>query len=336
MISYGQIKEVHLELSSLCNARCPLCPRNFNGFPHNDGYPEANLTLEQIKKIFSPEFLQQLTRIYINGNYGDAVMNPETPDIVDYFRKENPNIIIQISTNASARTNKFWERLGHAGCLIEFCLDGLEDTHKIYRINTDWQTIIKNAKVFMSAGGQAIWKMIKFDHNLHQIDACQQLASELGFADFWLMDHGRNSGPVFDKQGNHIYNLGDYQGTTDFKVMYVERTTTSCRLENILAGVVKKSHIKCYSKEKQSIYISSVGEVSPCCWLGFSPRTAGKGSYLEAINQQIIPLVSKNNALEYPLETCIDWFSKVEKSWSIVEFTDGRLVGCNDNCGFDK
>lgn len=336
MISYGQIKEVHLEISSLCNARCPLCPRNFNGFPHNDGYTEANLTLEQTKKIFSPEFLRQLTRIYINGNYGDAVMNPETPNIVDYFRKENPNIEIQISTNGSARTKEFWQRLGQAGCWIEFCLDGLEDTHTIYRINTNWQAIIDNAKIFMSAGGKAIWKMIKFDHNQHQIEDCQRLANELGFVDFFLMDHGRNTGPVFDKQGNHIYNLGDYKGITDFDILYQQRTTTSCRVENILPGLVKKSHLKCYSREKQSIYVSSVGEVSPCCWLGFSPRTAGKGSYLEAVNQQIIPLVSKNNALEYPLETCIEWFSKVEQSWSIVEFTDGRLIGCNDNCGFDK
>ena len=57
MIQYNEIRDVHLEISSLCNARCPLCPRNFRGYPYNDGYPETNLTIEQIKKIFTRDFL---------------------------------------------------------------------------------------------------------------------------------------------------------------------------------------------------------------------------------------------------------------------------------------
>jgi hypothetical protein len=67
--------------------------------------------------------------------------------------------------------------------------------------------------------------------------------------------------------------------------------------------------------------------------MGFSPQTYGKGEYLEAVNKQIKPLISKNNALEYPLEKCIEWFNGVEQSWNIEKFEDGRLVVCNDNCG---
>ncbi len=68
MIGYADIRNVHVELSSLCNARCPLCPRNLNGYPYNNGYTEANLTLASVKKIFTPDLLQQLTSILINGN----------------------------------------------------------------------------------------------------------------------------------------------------------------------------------------------------------------------------------------------------------------------------
>jgi len=336
MIVYEDIKEVHLEISSLCNARCPLCPRNLNGYPHNDGYVEANMTLAQVQQIFSPDFLKQLKKIYINGNYGDAVMNPETPSIVEYFRQHNPTMIIQISSNASARDKTFWQRLGKTNSYVEFCLDGLEDTHHLYRINTNWRTILNNAKLFMEAGGHAIWKMIKFDHNLHQIEACEQLSKELGFYDFFLMDNGRNAGPVFDKQGNHVYTLGDYSGITDFNALYLQRTTEKCELANILPGITRKSNINCYSKRERSIYISSTGDVSPCCWLGFNPKTAGKGGYLEAVNSQIAPMIHMNNALEYPIETCIEWFNQVEQSWAIENFEDGRLVSCNDNCGFDK
>ena len=124
MISYDQIREVHLEISSLCNARCPLCPRNFHGYPYNDGYIEANLSLSSVKHIFTPKFLSQLRRISINGNYGDAVMNPDTPNIVEYFRSHNKDLIIDISTNGSARDGIFWQRLALAGVRVSFCLDG--------------------------------------------------------------------------------------------------------------------------------------------------------------------------------------------------------------------
>ena len=69
MIPYHDIKHIHLEISSLCNARCPLCPRNFHGYPYNDGYIERNLTLQDVKHIFQPTFIKQLTGIMINGNF---------------------------------------------------------------------------------------------------------------------------------------------------------------------------------------------------------------------------------------------------------------------------
>jgi MoaA/NifB/PqqE/SkfB family radical SAM enzyme len=146
MIAIDQIRAVHLEISSLCNARCPLCYRNFHGYPHNDGYVETNFSLDNAKHIFSPNFLQQLQEILINGNFGDAVMNPETPDIIEYFRSQNAYLKIDISTNGSARSKSFWQRLAKVGAAVQFCLDGLEDTHHLYRQNTNWRTILKNAR----------------------------------------------------------------------------------------------------------------------------------------------------------------------------------------------
>jgi MoaA/NifB/PqqE/SkfB family radical SAM enzyme len=336
MISYDQIRKVHLEISSLCNARCPLCPRNFRGYPYNNGYIEANLTLDNTKHIFTPDFLKQLTHININGNFGDAVMNPETPDIVEYFRSQNKNLIIDISTNASARDQEFWIRLAQANTNTFFCLDGLEDTHHLYRQNTNWKTIIKNAKIFISAGGMAIWKMIPFNHNRHQIDECRQLSEKIGFIKFELVDNGRDSGPVYDKHGNLIHVLGDYSGEQNFEILFHKKKTDMILLEDIVPYVKKYPKINCYTKQARSIYISSTGDVYPCCFTGFNPKTYGRGEYHEAVNAQLVPLINDNNAIEYSLEECIAWFNAVEASWAKDTFEDGRLVCCNDNCGFDK
>jgi MoaA/NifB/PqqE/SkfB family radical SAM enzyme len=331
LILYNEIKRVHLEISSLCNARCPLCPRNFNGYPYNDGYYERNLSLEDIQKIFVPDFLKQLILIRINGNFGDAVMNPETPDICKYFLTHNPSIQIVISTNGSARAKSFWQQLGQLGIQVTFCLDGLEDTHHLYRQNTSWSQILKNAQTFMKAGGTAVWKMIKFDHNQHQITECKQLSQEMGFSKFQLVDHGRNQGPVYDIHGNLVHVLGSYQGETSFEIRFHKKKTDMVLLEDI--NIVDKGAVTCQTVKHKEIYISSTGEVSPCCWTGFSPENYGKGAYFEVVNAQLKPLISKNNALEYPLETCIEWFNGVEKSWNIEKFENGRLIACNDNCG---
>ena len=196
MYNIDDIKKVHLEISSRCNASCPMCPRNFHGYPHNDGYPEHDMTLDEAKKIFAPDFIGQLDEIFINGNFGDAVMNPETVDIVQYFRSHNENLIISISTNAGARDRKFWEYLAQLKIEIVFCIDGLADTHSLYRQNTLYTTVIKNAQTFIKAGGQAVWKMIDFDFNEHQRDEAKQLSKLLGFNSFQLIKSQRKNTPV--------------------------------------------------------------------------------------------------------------------------------------------
>ncbi len=331
MYNISQIKHVHLEISSRCNAACPLCPRNFYGYPYNDGYVEHDMTLSEAKTIFYPEFLFQLNEIYINGNFGDAVMNPDTVPIVEYFQNSNPKLNITISTNGGARDKTFWKSLARANATIIFCIDGLEDTHALYRQNTLYSTVIKNAQTFIQAGGHAIWKMIKFDHNHHQFTQAQEISNSLGFKEFRPTDHGRNQGPVYDQHGNLLHTLG-HPPTTEFKMLFNSRKTEDVLLEDIV-GTRKPSAITCDVQKRKSIYISSTGDVYPCCFLGFSPKTYGNGNYHQAANAQFQQSISYNNALENNLETCLKWFSKIENSWKIPTFEQGRLVICNDVCG---
>jgi len=333
MIPFQDIRDVHLEISSLCNASCPWCPRTFWGYPYNGGYPEVNLSLDNAKKIFQTDFLNQLTSIRINGNFGDMVMNPEGPDIVEYFFSVNPKLDIDISTNGGARDSKFWAQLAQTPVTVLFCLDGLEDTHHLYRQNTVWSTVIKNAQTFMAAGGRAVWKMIEFDHNRHQIAQCRSMSQDLGFVDFKLINDGRNTAPVFDRHGNLTHVLGNYTGERNFEVLFHKKKTNEILLEDIVVDRQPKKHIFCKTKTLKSIYISATGDVSPCCFTGFYPKTYGAGQYHQAANAQLIPLLSKNNALEHTLEECIEWFNSVEQSWSIDRYEQGRLVICDDVCG---
>lgn len=331
MISINEIKHLHIEFSSLCNARCPLCPRNLYGYPYNRGYEETSLSLKLIKKSFSLDFIKQLDMILVNGNFGDFTANLESIDIIKYFKEHNPNLTVQISTNGSARNAEFWTKLGKfTNTKIEFCLDGLEDTHHLYRQDTDFNKIIENAKTYMAAGGYAVWKMIKFDHNQHQIAQAQQRSKEYGFNEFRLEDHGRNSGPVFDRKGNLVHVMGDWNAHTNIEDIIAFHADKTKKYQYPAYDPNRK--LSCFTKNCSSIYIAADGRVYPCCYMGFNPHTYDKGFH-GFVNAQIKTLIYNNNLHEYTLEEAIRWFSKVESSWTKTSVEEGRLVQCDIACG---
>jgi len=326
MIAYNQIRRVELELSSFCNANCPLCPRNLFGYPYNTGYTAKHLTLEEVKRILTVDFIQQLDLVTFEGNYGDPLMNPELLDIVDYL-----NTPVNIHTNASMQTSKFWTELAKKSVTVYFALDGLDDTHAIYRQNTDYDKIISNAKTFIQHGGDAVWKMIKFNHNQHQIEDCRKLSKTLGFTDFELVDHARDTGPVFDEQGNLKRVLGNFTGSTELSHYIDTINNGDMLIEDIWD--TPKNNISCATIKNNSIYISSEGEVYPCCFMGFNPGKYGKGRWHQPVNKQIAEILEPNNALEQPLEDCIKWFSKIPACWKQSTFETGRLIVCDASCG---
>jgi MoaA/NifB/PqqE/SkfB family radical SAM enzyme len=288
-----------------------------------DEYPILDMKLEQAKSIFNTEFLLQLKQILINGNYGDFVTAQDGLKIVEYFKQVNPKLQIEISTNASARPN-IWRRLGELGVQVDFRIDGLQDTHKLYRQKTDFDAIIKNASEFISAGGYAVWMFILFDHNRHQVDQARKMASELGFREFRPIDHGRSVMPVFsdDKKLSHV--IGAYQDETDFDTLYGRRM----KYHEINTSE-PNYNIDCYAKKRNEIYISASGEVYPCCWLGFYPMN----NLNRPSNTQLRPLIKKNSALEYGIEESIQWFNEIEKTWSKDSVENGKLYECNRTCG---
>lgn len=336
MIEFSNITSVHLELSSFCNARCPGCPRNFGGYPYNGGYPETNLTLEQTKKIFTPLFLNQLNHIQISGNFGDMIMNPETPEIVEYFLSINPRLYIVCSTNGSGRDREFWQRLGRLKITVEFCLDGLEDTHHLYRQNTSWRQIIKNADIFRASGGTAVWKLTVFSHNKHQIDQCEQLAHQHGFKFITRPSYGSNM-PTYDKQGNllHVVDNFNNEDHTNTLENFKYNVKNNIPVRDAELYVKPRDKIVCDTVQHSGIFIAANGEVYPCCYTGSFPKTFGKNLWHEKINKQIAALATENDATVYPTEHTVKWFHKVQESWSQPTYAQGRMMICDKYCGKD-
>jgi hypothetical protein len=343
MFNYKDIENVHLEISSRCNASCPECPRNLRGGDIEDhgDYVVHDMTLTEAQTIFPPEFLTQIKNININGNHGDFITCRDGLKIVKYFADTNPDLNIEISTNASGQP-KIWEPLARIPQLrtVKFRLDGLRDTHHLYRQYTDFDLIIANAKRFVAAGGNATWAMIKFDFNLHQIEQAKQMSIDLGFKHFELIDHGRNNTVVFNREGVYTHSIGtpdpdirDYASILatrqwlrehgEHDVLYQRtRYDKTHSFKNITCKVLKPA----------AIYVQSNGEVFPCCWLGNAPRT----NKIPLGVEQTRSIMGNNNALEVGIADAIAWFSELEKTWTIDTVQNGKNWMCNATCGSDE
>lgn len=335
MITFESIIGVHLEISTRCNASCPLCPRNLSGYDTDLGYPIHDMSLAEAKTIFDPLFLKQIHYILINGNFGDFVTAKDGLSIIQYFVQQNANLKIQISTNGSARPN-IWSELGKiSNVTVGFDIDGLEDTHSLYRRNTSWQQIITNAKSFINAGGKAIWRMIVFDHNKHQVDECKKLSVMLGFKKFEIINDGRDSGPVYDKNGDYAYKLGfdkyfvDKQYPTRVEIW---KDWTSYKHRNNIWPIEPTTKEKnCITKKYNEIYIAANGEVYPCCWLGFYPHSKFERHHFND-DELLKSIVKNNNANQVGIRNAIRYFTDIEAAWAKDYYKDGRLFTCDQYC----
>lgn len=187
MYKANEITTVHLEVTERCNASCPQCARNINGGEVNPHLKNAELSLDDVKIILKPEFVKQLKRLYMCGNYGDPISANDTLEIFEYLRSHNDKMQLSFHTNASAKTPEWWSRLPAAmgkSHYVVFSLDGLEDTNHLYRQGTVWKNIMRNAEAFIKAGGRARWDFIVFGHNEHQVELARALAESMGFEKF--------------------------------------------------------------------------------------------------------------------------------------------------------
>ena len=330
MLSIDEITSLHLEISSYCVASCPMCPRNFYGMKYNAGYPVTNISLSDFQRVFTSEFVGQLNMVRFNGNLGDFNMNPEAVEIVEYLRSNNQNLDIEINTNGHSRDLKFWRQLADNDPTVLFALDGLEDTHHLHRKGTSYKRVLRNAEEFMAAGGRATWKMIVFDHNKHQVDQCRELAMQMGFSNFKTSNDGRDDAYVFNDDGSHSHTIGKpaYNKPPDAKTLMQWKNEN-----NPIMETEPKKNITCQAKKDKMIYMSSNGDISPCCWLGFSPKTYDENLYHG--NKQLKQLIgeSKINAVSYGLEEVLKWFSLVQDTWQKKTFKEGRLYRCDLHCG---
>jgi len=297
-----KIRQLTTELTFRCNAKCPACHR-WKPLRVNLNDPEYTISLDRFKQLFNPELLQNLDWLMLNGNFGDSIMNKQFREIISYVKSQRTKL--KIHTNGGIHNHDYWTEVGNILTdedIINFDLDGLQDTHHIYRINTEFDKVFANAQsVIKTNRAQVHWKYIVFEHNKHQVDEARALAKQAGFTTFSTVKTSRD---VFaPKTGNFVHAKKTEQ--------YEEA----------------ERKIHCVWSDWGKWYISPNGLVFRCCWTG--------GHYFDKKNDRFYypPEFERLfNGFEVPIQKIIS-YNYWNKLQQFLQGYDRSFNLCKSQCG---
>jgi MoaA/NifB/PqqE/SkfB family radical SAM enzyme len=348
MYQVHEIRHVHLEVTTRCNAKCPMCARTLVTEAGN----ELNLTdlsLASVRSFFPPAFIRQLRRIYLCGNYGDPAAAQETLEICKYLRASHPELRLGIHSNGGVRSTEWWRELGAVVNYCHFGIDGLADTNHLYRRGVSWDRVMANVQAFQSAGmAEAEWDYIVFAHNEHQVEEARGLAAKMGFTKFRVKvtsrfaKSGQNQAQhepslLVRKFDGTSYQIELPKGPEFVNESYAKEQELIKRYGN-LDRYYDQVEIQCKVATEKSIYVSATGNVYPCCWLAMKSsdiEPSAKPSNIEAlirghnVDPQSISLHHHSiaNILSGPLYSQI-----LPTAWS-KDLSHGKPKTCARICG---
>ena len=299
-----EIRQLTTELTFRCNAKCPACHRQ-KPLSINLNDSKYTISLERFKELFNPELLQNLQWL-LNGNFGDSIMNKQFREILSYVKSQGTRLLIH--TNGGIHGHEYWTDVGNIltkDDIINFDLDGLWDTHHIYRINTKFEKVFENAKSVISAtDAQVHWKYIVFEHNKHQVEEAKALAEKTGFTTFSTVKTSRD--------------------------VFAPKTGTFVHSKKTKAYNQAKRQIHCVWDNWGKWYVSPEGLVFRCCWTGGHYYDQGeKRFYYPPKFERMF------NGFHVPIQKIIsyDYWNKLqtfltgyERSFSLCKSQCGKIV----------
>jgi len=361
MYQIPKIQNLHIELSTKCNANCPVCNRNFNGGPLIPDLELTELTLADIQQMFPVEILENLKFINHCGTRGDPGMARDLLEILKYFQNASVHDLQQhVRTNAGMRDPKFWAEVGEFfntlpkhnsrdpfSCNgVVFSVDGLEDTNHIYRRGVIWRKVKENMEAYASTGAPGVWEWLLFDHNAHQVEEARKIAEELGLIFVVKNPIGFEfEAPrivVFNKKREFDYTIwpANYTGPRDFPIPPLNEDMVTNHIYKGPDHINTKITCKSLNGLRQEIYVSAEGYLVPCCYIG---GIFGR-PHATFARQQLFEKMQSTGMEKFDLKktSMLDMLQGPEFSnffkngWEDKSIHDGKLLYCVETCGIDS
>lgn len=171
---------MHLEPTSRCTLACPACPRTWFADTFDRPFAKHDLDLDLLERFLDCEAGSTVSKFTLCGNHGDPIYYPKLLQLVKQYRSSKT---FKIVTNGSFQTKQFWHALGDQltpDDTLVFSIDGLAHNNHLYRVNSNWQSIMDAVDIMVKKPVTVIWKTIVFAHNQHEIEQIKKFALDKG------------------------------------------------------------------------------------------------------------------------------------------------------------
>lgn len=267
----------HIEISSKCTLRCPRCARQ----EVPDTLVNTELDLAFFKQNFTPDFVEKnVEKITFCGDDGDPIYAHDLIPVIKYFKNIKP-IQFVIITNGSYKKPEWWSDLGSyldQGDSVHFSIDGFDNhSNNIYRINSDYDSIITGIKALRAASAcEIVWAAIAFKFNQNQLGLMRDTAEQLG-VDRFQLTRSTKFGSVYNSYGvddpleprselvskSHRFERSNHELSYRLPRKFIPITNLKLYYKNAALRPVTPL---CYIGNK-GLYIDARGRLFPCCWV---------------------------------------------------------------------
>ena len=295
---------IDIELTSFCNIKCKVCFRVLSDYA-DDILNKTYLDLDTIKERFQKEMFPNIKIINFCGSVDEPCSHPQFHEIIKHFADWNCHI--NIATNGSLRTTKWWTELADilpSNHKVVWGIDGSDELSEVYREGSSFKKVEQNYRAFIAAGGKANWQFISFEHNEHQLEEAREKAKQEGFKEFkTIISHRKDTGGVKHKK--------------------VETQESNC--------------ISCKYANQKRIFVNHMGNVIPCCHLNakmleYPVSRKHKDKFEDILEQQ--DYMSDINLTNVSVDQAINGkvWTDIKESWT----SDNRIPRCEQVCKENK
>lgn len=165
-----------IEILSHCNLRCPTC-RVTQANHKPECMPFSRFV--SIVNAIAPSLRQ--ARV-LNISSSESLLHPRIFDMIDLVRSVNPRIYFSIITNGMLLSEEKQKELLKRGMnLICVSIDGAKkETTESIRVGSNFETVIKNTKSFISKGGMVRTIYTVRDNNINDLLDFVDLCADVG------------------------------------------------------------------------------------------------------------------------------------------------------------
>ncbi len=270
---------------------CPACARTAWQDITKKPVPKEDLNVDLLEKFLDCDTGKKINQFTLCGDYGDSIYYPDLFKLIKRFRDR---VFFTIETNGSRQTEKFWNALAELMTdqdTIIFSIDGLEDTNHLYRINSDWKSIMTGLEIMVSSPAQVHWKTIVFNFNYDKLSKIKNFAL--------------HKGATWHAEKTHRY--GDDSLTPPVE-KYIE---INHRFQD---EFVRNHQIEIEPRcEKEAKVISASGYLVPCDWIR-NPRTFYKSQLWKQKSRWLDKLNMKDNTYDQAIMVVRDWENYVRQN----------------------